>query len=87
MFALFVQKKGQSHLKGVGGLYICQKVSKKKAISGAEANIRRLARSHLSLFVTPTADNVVQFKAVEMVDGGRYGGRKGNGDGGRNSTL
>ena len=68
VFALFVQNK--DHLKGVGGLYICQKVSERKAISRAEANIRRLARSHLSLFVTPTADNVVQFKAVDAGDGG-----------------
>ena len=66
--ALFVQNK--DHLKGVGGLYICQKASEKKAISRAEANIRRLARSHLSLFVTPTADNVVQFKAVDGGDAG-----------------
>ena len=69
-FALFFSKIRLDHLKGVGGLYICQKVSEKKAISRAEANIRRLARSHLSLFVTPTADNVVQFKAVDGGDGG-----------------
>ena len=68
VFALFVQSK--DHLKGVGGLCICQKAREKKAISRAEANIRRLARSHLSLFVTPTADNVVQFKAVDGGDGG-----------------
>ena len=68
VLALFSQNK--DHLEGVGGLYICQKVSEKKAISRAEANIRRLARSHLSLFVTPTADNVVQFKAVDGGDAG-----------------
>ena len=68
VLALFSQNK--DHLEGVGGLYICQKVSEKKAISRAEANIRRLARSHLSLFVPPTADNVVQFKAVDGEDGG-----------------
>ena len=71
VFALFLSKvRTISKELAACILYICQKVSEKMAINRAEANIRRLARSHLSLFVTPSADNVVQFKAVDAGDGG-----------------